>query len=299
MLWSVLQEQFFCPITDEFFHSCQKMTFLLAGCCTSFATGWAVSLDGSNLRLMFRLLTVAFLPQFRSWRGVVVRASRSMPFSLVLPSACPSTGAVWWSVYRDLREPVLWSSAIAMGPQRAFLVMVGADELGESPCFIRDIQILAWGRCSQYHNRIGIYVWGTLPDVRPVLTKIGDEIDGFVRCTYQAGIRMQLNLHYIEYDTSKSYGRDVGLWTGVICWSKTYSCCYCTRSRLLGSFQPHAGVQIAQGKFSHSSFHWSLSFSGCLPWCIWADSWSLEIRHAVSLPFAKFFRVKMHCCCCL
>lgn len=91
MLWSVLQEQFFCPITDGFFHSFQKMTSLLAGCCTSFATGWDMSLDGCNLlRLMFRLLTVAFLPQFRSWRGVVVRADRSMPFSLVLPSACPA-----------------------------------------------------------------------------------------------------------------------------------------------------------------------------------------------------------------
>jgi len=157
MLWSVLQERFFCPITDGFFHSFQKTTSLLASCCTSFATEWAMSVDGSNLlRLMFRLLTVAFLPRFRSWRGVLVRAVRSMPFSLVLPSACPRTGAVWWNVPRDSREPVLWSSAIAMGPQRAFLVMVGADELkgpwlysGESPSFIRDIQILAWGRCSQ------------------------------------------------------------------------------------------------------------------------------------------------------
>ena len=29
---------------------------------------------------------------------------------------------------------------------------------------------------------------------------------------------------------------------------KICSCCYCTHSRLLGSFPPHAGVQIAQEK---------------------------------------------------
>ena len=62
MLCSVLQEQFFCPITDRFFHSFQLLPRLLV-VAPHLQQDELLSLDGSNLRLMFRLLTLVFLPQ--------------------------------------------------------------------------------------------------------------------------------------------------------------------------------------------------------------------------------------------